>query len=112
LARSGIRARGTRESGGDVAEKRCGKSTVLALIGKLARRPLHASNITTRRPRSGAIETWRPTLIDEADSLLGDNEKLRGVLNSGHTRTGVYSYWTITSERRCGHAVVQRVLSA
>jgi putative DNA primase/helicase len=35
-----------------------------------------------------AIAAWTPTLlIDEADSFARDNEELRGVLNSGHTRT-------------------------
>ena len=34
------------------------------------------------------IEQVRPTLIiDEADTFMGDNEELRGILNSGHTKT-------------------------
>ena len=34
------------------------------------------------------IDKWHPTyLIDEADGYLPDNEQLRSVLNSGHTRT-------------------------
>src|SRR4029450_13796474 len=33
------------------------------------------------------IEDVRPTLlIDEADSFVKDNEELRGILNSGHTK--------------------------
>jgi putative DNA primase/helicase len=35
------------------------------------------------------IETVRPTLlIDEADTFLGENEELRGILNSGHRKGG------------------------
>ena len=33
------------------------------------------------------IEAVRPTLlIDEGDAFVKDNEELRGVLNSGHTK--------------------------
>jgi putative DNA primase/helicase len=33
------------------------------------------------------IEDVRPTLlIDEADSFVNDNEELRGILSSGHTK--------------------------
>jgi putative DNA primase/helicase len=36
-----------------------------------------------------AVEKLRPTLlVDEADTFLRDNDELRGVLNSGHHRTG------------------------
>jgi putative DNA primase/helicase len=36
-----------------------------------------------------AIEPLRPTLlIDEADTFLGENEELRGILNSGHRSGG------------------------
>jgi hypothetical protein len=35
------------------------------------------------------VEAVRPTLlIDEADSFLSENEELRGIINSGHTRDG------------------------
>jgi putative DNA primase/helicase len=67
-------------------EKRCGKSQLLALIGKLVRRPCPASNITAAA-LFRSIERWNPTLlIDEADSFLREKEELRGVLNSGHSR--------------------------
>src|SRR5262249_50698311 len=37
------------------------------------------------------VEQVRPTLlIDEADSFVKDNEELRGILNSGHTKTAAY----------------------
>lgn len=69
-------------------EKRCGKTTLLELIGALAARPQMASNITAAAVFR-TIELHRPTLlVDEADTYLGENEELRGILNSGHRRTG------------------------
>lgn len=71
-------------------EKRCGKSQLLNLIGKMAHRPLVASNIGAAAVFR-VIEAHSPTLlIDEADSFFKDNEELRGVINSGHTRQSAY----------------------
>lgn len=71
-------------------EKRCGKSQLLFLLGKIVNRPLLASNITTAA-LFRSIDTWQPTLlIDEADSFMRDNEELRGLLNCGHTRDSAY----------------------
>ena len=70
--------------------KRCGKSRLLEVMGKLSRRPLLASNLT---PASifQAIEAFQPTLlIDEVDSFMKKNEALRGVINSGHTRASAF----------------------
>ena len=68
-------------------EKRCGKSTLLAVLIRLVCRPLLASNITPSA-MFRAIDLWRPTLIiDEADTFItADNEDLRGIINSGHTK--------------------------
>jgi hypothetical protein len=69
-------------------EKRCGKTTTLTLIGALAPRVLPASNITAAAVFR-SVEKFYPTLIiDEADTFLRDSEELRGVLNSGHLRSG------------------------
>ena len=71
-------------------EKRCGKSQLLALIGKLASRPLVASNISSAAIFR-VVEAYSPTLlIDEADSFLRDNEEARGIINSGHTRQSAH----------------------
>lgn len=71
-------------------EKRCGKSQLLDLIGRLSRRPLVASNISPAAIFR-VIEAHQPTLlIDEADAFLRDNEEARGILNSGHTRQSAY----------------------
>ncbi len=67
-------------------EKRCGKSQLLFLLGRLVNRPLSASNITPAA-LFRSIDAWQPTLlIDEADAFLRENEELRGMINCGHTR--------------------------
>jgi putative DNA primase/helicase len=69
-------------------EKRCGKTTLLELVGALAPKPQMASNVSAAAVFR-TIELCRPTLlVDEADTFLGENEELRGVLNSGHRRSG------------------------
>ncbi len=76
-------------------EKRCGKSTLLALLARLVRRPLPASNISPAATFR-VIEKHGPTLlIDEADAFLKDNEDMRGVLNSGHTRDSAFVVRTV-----------------
>lgn len=71
-------------------EKRCGKSQLLFLLGRMVYRPLTASNISTAA-LFRTIDAWRPTmLVDEADSFMKENEDMRGLLNSGHTRDGAY----------------------
>lgn len=72
-------------------EKRCGKSQLLFLLGKLSQRPLVASNISPAAVFR-VIDAWRPTLlVDEADAFMRDNEELRGLLNCGHTRDSAYT---------------------
>jgi len=76
-------------------EKRCGKSQLLNLIGKVCCRPLVASNISPAAVFR-VIEAYNPTLlIDEADSFFRENEELRGVINSGHTRQSAYVIRTV-----------------
>lgn len=67
-------------------EKRCGKTTLLNIIGKLVPVALPAANITTASIFR-AIERFAPTLLlDEVETYIRDNEEMRGVLNSGFTR--------------------------
>lgn len=71
-------------------EKRCGKSQLLLLFGRLAYRPVPASNITSAA-LFRTIDAWQPTLlIDEADTFMQQNEELRGLINAGHTRDSSY----------------------
>ncbi len=71
-------------------EKRCGKSTFMTTLDCLCFNALSASNIT---PAAffRVIEAHKPCLlIDEGDTFLKENEALRGVINSGHTKTQAY----------------------
>lgn len=72
-------------------EKRCGKSMLLFLIGRLVPRPLTSSSITPSA-LFRSIDLWQPTLlIDEVDACLKDNEELRGLINCGHTRDSAFT---------------------
>jgi putative DNA primase/helicase len=76
-------------------EKRCGKSTLLELIERLSRRSLSTSNISPAA-LFRVIEAQSPTLlIDEADAFLRENEELRGIINSGHTRPSAFVIRTV-----------------
>ena len=76
-------------------EKRCGKTTLLHLIGPMVPRPLTTSNITSAA-LFRAVEKYRPTLlVDEADSFLRDKEELRGVLNSGQSKATAFVIRTV-----------------
>jgi hypothetical protein len=69
-------------------EKRCGKTTALSVFGKIAPKAVFASN-TSSAAIFRIIDKYQPTLlIDEADTFIIENDELRGVLNSGHQRSG------------------------
>ncbi len=66
----------------------CGKTTALSIVRQLVPRALMTSNVTPA-VIFRIIEKCCPTLlIDEADTFFTNNEELRGILNSGHTRAG------------------------
>ncbi len=71
-------------------EKRCGKTLLLEILCELVSRRLPAANITPAA-MFRTVEKSRPTLlIDEADTFLEKNEELRGIINSGHRRSGAF----------------------
>ena len=58
------------------------------MLFRLVLRPLLASNVTPAAVFR-VIEKYKPCLlIDEADTFLGVNDELRGILNSGHRKGG------------------------
>jgi putative DNA primase/helicase len=66
--------------------KRCGKTTVLKLLGALACKPLGAASLTPA-VLYRVVEAYAPTiLVDEADTFLPEQDELRGILNAGHDR--------------------------
>jgi putative DNA primase/helicase len=70
--------------------KRCGKTTALIILYYVTPRSELASNISPSA-LFRYVEDIQPTLlIDEADSFVKDNEELRGILNSGHTKAAAH----------------------
>jgi hypothetical protein len=73
-------------------EKRCGKTTLIEWLETIVHKPMRSNNIT---PAAffRVVDRDHPTLlVDEADSFLPD-DKLRGVINSGHKR-GAFEHRT------------------
>jgi putative DNA primase/helicase len=74
-------------------EPRCGKSTLIRWLRGVVQRPMESVNISAAAVYH-VVEEQRPTLlIDEADTFLGNNNELRGILNSGHERGGIVQRW-------------------
>ena len=68
--------------------KRCGKTTLLDVLGWLVMRALPTANVSAAAVFR-VVEGYRPCLlVDEADTFLAGADDLRGVLNSGHRRGG------------------------
>jgi 5S rRNA maturation endonuclease (ribonuclease M5) len=68
------------------AEANSGKSTLIGIIGFLARNALISVSITGPA-LFRSIEKWQPTFaIDEGDTAFVNNDDLRAVFNSGWTR--------------------------
>jgi hypothetical protein len=70
--------------------KRCGKTTLLSILKLLVPKALAAANLSSAVVYR-SIERYHPTLlIDEADTFLGENREMIGILNSGHTRATAF----------------------
>lgn len=68
-------------------EAESGKSTLMDFMMEIVARPLNASHATTSS--LFRVLEYKPTLlIDETDTFVAGNEELRGLLNSGHSRSG------------------------
>jgi putative DNA primase/helicase len=70
--------------------KRCGKTSVLIILYYLTPRSELASNISASAIFRYIQETRPTLLIDEADTFVRDNEQMRGILNSGHTKAAAH----------------------
>ncbi len=71
-------------------EKRCGKTTLLEVLSALCNRALVASNISPAAVFRVINRCTPSLLIDEADTFLNNNDLLRGVINSGHTKSTAF----------------------
>lgn len=71
-------------------DKRCGKSTLLTSLDCLCFNAISASNISSAAFYR-LVDIASPCLlVDEGDTFLASNEALRGVINSGHTKTQAF----------------------
>lgn len=70
--------------------KRCGKTNVLIILMYLTPRSELASNISPSALFRYIQDVGPTLLIDEFDSFGKDNEEMRGILNSGHTKAAAY----------------------
>jgi hypothetical protein len=69
-------------------EKACAKTLFQTVLGRMAYRPLPASNASLSA-LFRAVERWKPTLfIDEADTFFRANVELQGMINAGYKRGG------------------------
>lgn len=84
-------------------EHRCGKSTLLDVLGLLVRGPERAANISPSALFRVIAETQPTLLIDEADTFL-KNDELKGILNSGYQRRGAYVVRVSSEVSNCGTA--------
>lgn len=76
-------------------EKACGKTQLLTVLAKLANKSVQASSITVS-VLFRLIEKHKPTLfIDEIETILKENEELRGVINAGHTRDSAFVWRSV-----------------
>lgn len=76
-------------------ERACGKTQLLTVLGKLAPRTAQASGISPS-VLFRMIEAYQPTLfIDEIETILKDNEELRGLINAGHTRDSAHVWRSV-----------------
>jgi putative DNA primase/helicase len=76
-------------------QKRSGKSTTLVVASALCYKVLTTNNISPAA-LFRTMEHCAPTLlIDEADTFARENDELRGVLNSGHTRRTAFVIRTV-----------------
>ncbi|MDI1360861.1 DUF3631 domain-containing protein [Methylotenera sp.] len=76
-------------------ERACGKTQLLTVLARLAPRTAQASGISPS-VLFRMIEAYQPTLfIDEVETVLKENEELRGLINAGHTRDSAYVWRSV-----------------
>jgi putative DNA primase/helicase len=71
------------------------KTQLLTVLAKLAPRTAQASGISPS-VLFRMVEAYQPTLfIDEIETVLKDNEELRGLINAGHTRDSAFVWRSV-----------------
>jgi hypothetical protein len=80
--------------------KRCGKTLLLDLLARLAFRPIASSNLSPASIFRTIDMEQCSLLLDEADAMPRRSERaeeIRGLLNSGHTRTSAHAIRNVKS---------------
>ena len=78
------------------ATKRCGKTLLVEVVGTLALRSEPVSGRITPAGMFCLIELYEPTLIlDEADTFMGDDPELRGIVNGSQRRESAFIIRTV-----------------
>lgn len=71
-------------------EKRCGKTQLATLMGRMSKRTIMASNVS-QSALFRTIERYKPTfVIDEADSFFHGDADLKNIINCGFSRDNPY----------------------
>lgn len=71
-------------------EKRCGKTQLATLMGRMSKRSIMASNVS-QSALFRTIERYKPTfVIDEADSFFHGDMDLKNIINCGFSRDNPY----------------------
>ena len=86
------------------ATKRCGKTLLMEVVATLALRSVPVSGRITPAGTFRLIELHEPTLfLDEADTYMGNDSELRGILNGSHSRDSAFTIRTVGDdyEPRC-----------
>ena len=83
------------------ATKRCGKTLLMEIVSALVLRPLSASGRTTPAAMFRVIEQHEPTLLlDEADTFMGDDPELRGIVNGSQRREMAFVIRTVGKDHK------------
>ena len=78
------------------ATKRCGKTLLMEVAATLAWRSVTVSGRITPAGTFRLIELHEPTMfLDEADTYMGDDPELRGILNGSHSRDSAFTIRTV-----------------
>lgn len=76
-------------------EKRCGKTQLATLMGRMSKKAITTTNITPAA-LFRCIDRFNPTLvIDEADTFMKENEDLRAIVNAGFSRDNPYIWRSV-----------------